>query len=345
MQNFSFIFVIMKKYWIPLLLLLFIAADIFLGSVKLPFHQIWSSVWGGEAPDYVNKIVWNFRFPKMITALLSGMALAVCGVQMQTLFRNPLADPYILGISSGAGLGVALFTMGFSAFGLNSLIPDAVADLGMASAAWIGALAMTFIIMTASQRLKSNMSLLILGIMAGSAGSALIGLLQYLSNAPALKMYVLWTMGSFGNVTGSRLLIMALLCFVGFTISFYNIKDLNVLLMGEQYAHSLGIRLNRVRNRIFIATALLAGSVTAFCGPIGFIGIAVPHLARMIFRNANHRVLIPASGLIGALLMLSADILSQMPGSQNTLPVNTVAALLGIPVIIYVIFQNKAIQE
>ena len=175
--------------------------------------------------------------------------------------------------------------------------------------------------------------------------SALIGLLQYLSNAPALKMYVLWTMGSFGNVTGSRLLIMALLCFVGFTISFYNIKDLNVLLMGEQYAHSLGIRLNRVRNRIFIATALLAGSVTAFCGPIGFIGIAVPHLARMIFRNANHRVLIPASGLIGALLMLSADILSQMPGSQNTLPVNTVAALLGIPVIIYVIFQNKAIQE
>lgn len=335
----------MKKYWIPLLLLLFIAADIFLGSVKLPFHQIWSSVWDGEAPDYVNKIVWNFRFPKMITALLSGMALAVCGVQMQTLFRNPLADPYILGISSGAGLGVALFTMGFSAFGLNSLIPDAVADLGMASAAWIGALAMTFIIMTASQRLKSNMSLLILGIMAGSAGSALIGLLQYLSNAPALKMYVLWTMGSFGNVTGSRLLIMALLCFVGFTISFYNIKDLNVLLMGEQYAHSLGIRLNRVRNRIFIATALLAGSVTAFCGPIGFIGIAVPHLARMIFRNANHRVLIPASGLIGALLMLSADILSQMPGSQNTLPVNTVAALLGIPVIIYVIFQNKAIQE
>jgi len=187
------------------------------------------------------------------------------------------------------------------------------------------------------------MGLLILGIMIGSAGSALISLLQYLSDAPALKQYVLWTMGSFSNVTGRRLVIMAALCLAGLLISIRNIKDLNVFLMGQSYAESLGLSTSRIRNRVFLATTLLAGSVTAFCGPIGFIGIAVPHLCRMIFGNANHRVLLPASALMGACLMLVADILSQMPGSQSVLPVNTVAALLGIPVILYVILKNKAV--
>jgi iron complex transport system permease protein len=200
------------------------------------------------------------------------------------------------------------------------------------------------LIVAASKRLKSNMTLLVLGIMIGSAGSALIGLIQYFSDAPALKSYVLWTMGSLGNVTGNRLLIMSGLCLTGLLISVFNIKDLNVLLMGEQYARSLGIKLSWVRNKIFVATTLLAGSVTAFCGPIGFIGIAVPHISRMIFNNANHRIMIPASALTGSCMMILADIISQLPGSQSVLPVNTVAALMGIPVIIYVIFKNRAVE-
>ncbi|HHV02894.1 MAG: iron ABC transporter permease [Bacteroidales bacterium] len=333
----------MKKLWLLLLLLLLIVADVFLGSVRLPAAEVWSALLSGESSDFVSKIIWNFRVPKMVTALLAGMALSVCGVQMQTLFRNPLADPYVLGISSGAGLGVAFFVMGTSALGTYTPFPW-LSDLGTAAFAWIGALAVMLLIVAASKRLKSNMTLLVLGIMIGSAGSALIGLIQYFSDAPALKSYVLWTMGSLGNVTGNRLLIMSGLCLTGLLISVFNIKDLNVLLMGEQYARSLGIKLSWVRNKIFVATTLLAGSVTAFCGPIGFIGIAVPHISRMIFNNANHRIMIPASALTGSCMMILADIISQLPGSQSVLPVNTVAALMGIPVIIYVIFKNRAVE-
>ena len=333
----------MKKLWVPLLLLLLVAADLFIGSVRLPFSDVWSAITGNEVSEFTCRIVWNFRTPKMITALLAGMSLAVCGAQMQTLFRNPLADPYVLGISSGAGLGVAFFVMGSSLLGIGSVVRW-LSDLGTASFAWLGALGVMLIVVAASARLKSNMTLLILGIMIGYAGSALIGLIQYFSDAPALKSYVLWTMGSFGNVTGTRLIIMTVLCITGLLISIYNIKDLNVLLMGEQYATSLGIPVRRIRNRIFLATTLLAGSVTAFCGPIGFIGIAVPHLTRMIFNNTNHRVLIPASALIGACMMILADIISQLPGSGSVLPVNTVAALMGIPVIIYVILKNRAVR-
>jgi iron complex transport system permease protein len=332
----------MKRLWLPLLLLLLMAADLFLGSVSLNAADVWAALWGNESSDIVYKIVWNFRFPKMVTALLAGMSLSVCGVQMQTLFRNPLADPYILGISSGAGLGVAFFVMGSSLFSIGRHSIPWLFDLGTAAFAWMGALAVMLLVLAASGRLKSNMSLLILGIMTGSAASALIGLIQYFSEAPALKSYMLWTMGSFVNVTGNRLVIMTFLCLAGLLISVYNIKDLNVLLMGEQYAQSLGLSFSKVRNRIFVATTLLAGSVTAFCGPIGFIGIAVPHISRMIFHNANHRVLIPAAALTGACMMILADIISQLPGTQSVLPVNTVAALMGIPVIIYVIFKNRA---
>ncbi|MDD3522775.1 MAG: iron ABC transporter permease [Bacteroidales bacterium] len=334
----------MKRLWLPLLLLVLMVADLFLGSVSLSASDVWAALWGHGSSDIVQKIVWNFRFPKMVTALLAGMSLSVCGVQMQTLFRNPLADPYVLGISSGAGLGVAFFVMGSSLFGVGMLSVPWLFDLGTAAFAWMGALAVMLLVLAASRRLKSNMSLLILGIMTGSAASALIGLIQYFSDAPALKSYMLWTMGSFGNVTGARLLIMTVLCLSGLLISVYNIKDLNVLLMGEEYAQNLGISLTKVRNRIFLATTLLAGSVTAFCGPIGFIGIAVPHISRMLFRNANHRILIPAAALTGACMMILADIISQLPGTQSVLPVNTVAALMGIPVIIYVIFKNRAVD-
>ena len=307
----------MKRLWLPLLLLVLMVADLFLGSVSLSASDVWAALWGHGSSDIVQKIVWNFRFPKMVTALLA---------------------------SSGAGLGVAFFVMGSSLFGVGMLSVSWMFDLGTAAFAWMGALAVMLLVLAASRRLKSNMSLLILGIMTGSAASALIGLIQYFSDAPALKSYMLWTMGSFGNVTGARLLIMTVLCLSGLLISVYNIKDLNVLLMGEEYAQNLGISLTKVRNRIFLATTLLAGSVTAFCGPIGFIGIAVPHISRMLFRNANHRILIPAAALTGACMMILADIISQLPGTQSVLPVNTVAALMGIPVIIYVIFKNRAVD-
>jgi len=315
-------------------------AELSLGSVSFSLHQLYTALIHPQEGDIVAKILWSFRLPKACTALLAGAALSVCGVQMQTLFRNPLADPYVLGISSGAGLGVALFVMGFST-GAFTFAHPWMTDLGMATAAWAGALAVSFFVISAAKRLQSTISLLILGIMIGSVGSAFISLLQYLSSASTLKTYVMWTMGSFSDVGGAGLMIMAILVVLGLVLSVYNIKELNALLMGESYAQSLGIKVIAVKRRIFISTALLAGSVTAFCGPIGFIGIAVPHLARMVFNNADHKVLVPAAALLGALLMLFADLVSQLPGSQSTLPINTVTALLGIPVIIMIILQNR----
>ena len=319
-------------------LLLLFAAELFFGSVSLPFARLWQALAAPGAMTEESIILWSFRLPKACTALLAGAALSVCGLQMQTLFRNPLADPYVLGISSGAGLGVACFVMGFSASSL-ALNAPIFSHIGIAAAAWMGALLVSFFVMAAAKRLRNTMSLLILGIMIGSVGSALISLFQYFSSASALKVFVLWTLGSFGGVSGSRLAVLAVLVIVGLALSVYNIKDLNVLLMGETYAKSLGLSLSAVRNRVFISTALLAGSVTAFCGPIGFIGIAVPHLARMLFRNANHRTLLPATALLGAVVMLLADLIAQLPGSRQILPINTVTALLGVPVIILIIFK------
>jgi len=321
-----------------IMLVLFFLFEIVFGSLSFSLSQIYRALIDPQEIDPVSHILWTLRIPRACTALLAGAALSVCGVQMQTLFRNPLADPYVLGISSGAGLGVAFFVMGFSA-GASTWVAPWLMNLGITSAAWAGALAVSFLLMVAAKRLQNTMSLLILGIMIGSVGSAFISMLQYISSASALKMYVLWTLGSFVNVGGVELFIMAILIALGLILSVYNIKDLNVLLMGEMYAISLGIKMSGVRRRLFISTALLAGSVTAFCGPIGFIGIAVPHLARMIFKNANHKVLIPSCALIGASVMLFADFLSQL--SDPVLPINTVAALLGIPVIIVIIIQNR----
>jgi len=332
-----------RLYYILLFILLafIFMAELMFGSVSITFDRLFHALLHPQAKDFAATILWSLRLPKAWTALLAGAALSVCGLQMQTLFRNPLADPYVLGISSGAGLGVAFFVLAFSTGAWAIRLPW-VLNIGMAGAAWMGALAVSFLVMAAAKRLRSTMSLLILGIMIGSAGSALISLFQYFSTASELKMFVLWTMGSFSHVTGIALVIMTVLVVCGLAISVYNIKALNVLLMGETYAKSLGVNMNAVQNRIFISTALLAGSVTAFCGPIGFIGIAVPHLARMLFNNANHKQLIPASVLLGACLMLLADLIAQLPGSRQVLPINTVTALLGIPVIVLIILKYRA---
>ncbi len=308
-------------------------ADLVFGSANYSIHELFNTTIGRE-------ILFQFRLPKVFVALICGIALSICGLQMQTLFRNPLADPYILGISSGAGLGVALYLMGMSLIGLN---PNntLLQSIGTAGAALIGAVAITILILYTSHKVKGNLSLLIFGVMIGFIASAFVSLLQYTSNAHSLKAYVLWTMGSFAGLDSLQIIILTILISIGIILAIANIKDLNAILHGENYANSMGLNIKKIRNKILISTTLLAGAVTAFCGPIGFLGIAVPHIARFIFKDANHKVLIPASALIGGALTLCADTLSGLPGSSSVVPINTMAALLGIPVILVIIFKKN----
>lgn len=308
-------------------------ADLMTGSVSLSVKDLFSTYLGQD-------ILLSFRLPKAIAALFSGVALAVCGLQMQTLFRNPLADPYILGVSSGAGLGVAIYLMGMSLLGITAE-GTLLQTFGIAGAALAGALAVTLIILYVSTKTNGTLSLLIFGVMIGFIAGALVNLLQYTSNAHALKAYVLWTMGSFAGLGKYQLITLCSMIILGIALGIRNIKDLNAILLGEEYATSMGLNVKKIRTRILISTTLLAGGVTAFCGPIGFLGIAVPHIARFIFKNANHRVLFPAAALIGAAVTLLADAISQLPGSGTVIPVNTVAALLGIPVIIAIIWSRR----
>lgn len=308
----------------------------------MPAKELFAALTGNEVEPWISNILFAHRIPKAITALLAGASLSICGLQMQTLFRNPLADPYILGISSGSGLGVAIFIMGFSAFGVT--LPSSIlANFGIATAAWIGAFGVTLLILLVSTRLKESTSLLIFGIMIASVTSAIISMLQYFAPSAQLKIFVLWTMGSFAGLSAQSIAVMALLIVIGSLLSLYNIKELNALLLGEAYAKSLGINIENTRRRILIATTLLTGSITAFCGPIGFIGIAAPHLARMLFKEANHKVLLPATALLGATVMIVAETISQMPGYSEVLPINTVSALLGAPIILLIILKSKSL--
>jgi iron complex transport system permease protein len=316
-------------------------ADIFLGSVALPAKEVWMVLSGSEhLSPAAEQIILYFRLPKAIVAALVGMALAVSGLQMQTVFRNPLADPYVLGISSGAGLGVALFVLGTGSLAVSGVLLW-LKDFGVAAAGWTGAMIILGLILSASIRLRNNMTILIFGIMIGGAASAIVGVLQYFSSASALKTYVLWTMGSFSNVSPQQLSLLLLAVVAGLLLAVFSTKNLNALLPGDTYAQSIGMNVRRARAVIFISAGLLAGTVTAFCGPIGFVGIAVPHIARMTFRNANHNILIPASILMGTCMMLLCDVISQLPGTGSILPLNTVTALMGIPVVIAIIFRSQ----
>lgn len=321
-------------------MLLFFALDLLTGAVLLPIADVWKALTGGaEVPDYVQAVVMNFRLPKAITALLAGMALSVSGLQMQTTFRNPLADPYVLGISSGSGFGVALFILGTSIWGFSSVLW--VHNLGVALAGWIGAFVMLAVVTAASLRLRDTMSMLVMGIMVGGAVSAMVGVMQYFSEATALKTYVLWTMGSFSAIAPEQLYLMTPAILLGLLAALLTMKWLDALMLGDVYAQSIGLHVKRARTVILLISGLLAGTVTAFCGPIGFVGIAVPHVARMLFGTANHRVLMPATILLGGVVMLVSDIISQLPGTDSVLPINTITALLGIPVIIFIIFRNQ----
>jgi len=311
------------------------AADLAVGSVSLSPRTVWLALTGGDVEPSVRDIVVKIRLLKAITALAVGAALSAGGLQMQTLFRNPLAGPYVLGVSSGASLGVALFLLGAPLLGVAG--HSFVRALGMAGAAWIGAALVLAIVTAASRRIKDIMVILILGMMLGSGIGALVEILQYLSSEAALKSFVVWTMGSLGSVTRSQLPLLLAVIAAGLLLALALVKPLNLLLLGENYARTMGLRITRIRALLLLSTVLLAGTATAFCGPVGFVGLAVPHLARMLFRNADHRVLMPGSMLTGAALLLACDLLSK----PLALPINTITALTGIPVVIFVVLRNR----
>ena len=310
-------------------------ADLLVGSVAVALRDIRAALTGGSCDPAVRDIILKIRLLKAVTALFAGAALAASGLQMQTLFRNPLAGPYVLGISSGAGLGVALFLLGAPLLGVSA--HSFVQSLGIAGAAWLGAALVLLIVMAVSRRIKDIMVILILGMMFGSGVSSMVEILQYLSSEAALKSFVIWTMGSLGDVTGGNLALMLPVITAGLVLSVAVIKPLNLLLLGENYARTMGLNVQRTRTLLFLSTVLLAGTVTAFCGPVGFIGLAVPHLARMLFASADHRVLMPASMLSGAALLLVCDLISK----SLALPINTVTALMSIPVVIVVVVRNR----
>jgi iron complex transport system permease protein len=315
--------------------------DIIFGSTAIPLKDVFKLIFDSDKiQPQTFTILTQFRLPKMFTSVLAGAALSVAGLQMQTLFRNPLAGPDVLGISAGAGLGVALLVLGFSSFvpGFSNLVAG---NWEMAFSAWLGASAVLVLLFFVSFRVKDVTTILILGILFGSAVGAFINLMQYFGNIQNLKSYILWTMGSVGGVTVTQLYVLIPITTVGIFMAFLSSKSLNVLLMGENYAKSMGLNLRNARLFIFLSTGLLTGGVTAFCGPIGFIGIIVPHLAAMVFKTADHKILIPASAGIGAVLLLFSDIITQIPSKSGSLPLNSVTALFGIPILIVIVLRAR----
>lgn len=324
---------------------LLFALDLLVGSVKLSPAEVWWALTGlGNANgdgQTAAAIVRDFRIPKAIVAVLAGAALGASGLQMQTLFRNPLAGPYVLGISSGASLGVALFLLGAPLFALMPTgVGTMVQNIGITGAAWIGAGAIFLLISAVSRRIKDIMAILIIGMMLGSIAGAVVEVLQYFSAEGAVKSFVVWTMGSLGGVTAGQLRLLAPVVLLALAGSIAVVKPLDALMLGEQYARTMGVNVGLTRTVVFINTTLLAGTVTAFCGPVGFLGLAVPHIARMLSGEARHRVLMPASMVLGAAIMLGCDILSGCVG-RTPLPVNTITALVGIPVIILVVVRGR----
>ncbi len=312
---------------VALTLFLFLL-DLAVGAVAVPLGDVWAALTGGDCPRATAKIILNIRLIKAVVALLAGAALSVSGLQMQTLFRNPLAGPYVLGISSGASLGVALVVLA----GVGS-------SIGIAGAAWLGAAIVLVVIAAVGHRVKDIMVILILGMMFSSGIGAVVQILQYVANDESLKMFVVWTMGSLGDVTLNQLTVLIPSIVTGLLLAVVTIKPLNLLLFGEEYAVTMGLNVRRSRGLLFLSTTLLAGTVTAFCGPIGFIGLAMPHVTRMLFRNSDHRVLVPGTVLSGASVLLLCDLVSKL----FTLPINAITALLGIPIVVWVVLRNKSV--
>lgn len=313
-------------------LLLFVC-DLCYGGADIGMKHVFAALTGGDCPSSVRTIVLHIRLIKAVVALLAGASLAASGLLMQTLFRNPLAGPYVLGVSSGASLGVAVFILGAPLLGLT----QALGGLGIAGAAWLGSALVLGLTAAVAIRIRDIMVILILGMMFASGVSAIVQILQYLSDEESLKAYVIWTMGSLGDVTSAQLAVFVPAVLVGLLLAMCAVKPLNLLLFGEDYARTMGLSPRRSRALIFTSTVLLAGTVTAFCGPIGFIGLAMPHVARLIVGDSDHRVLLPATMLTGSAVLLLCDIVSKF----FVIPVNAVTAFLGIPVVVWVVLRNR----
>ena len=332
----------MKKIYllIPLAVLLFIA-NLAYGSIDIPFGEVFNILTGGES----SKSVWQFivmesRLPQAITALLSGMSLAVSGLMLQTAFRNPLADPSIFGISSGAGVGAALVILLFG----GSLTAGALSFSGFAAVfagAFIGAVAVMAVVFMFSLVVKNDIMLLIIGIMIGYLASAAISLLNYFATEEGVKSYVVWGMGNFGGVPMRLLPHYSAVCLFGLFASLLLIKPLNIIQLGESYAENLGINTSRIRNYLLVITGLLTAIVTSFCGPISFIGLAVPHIAKMICRTSDHRIQMPLTMLAGAITALACNLCCTLPSSGSLLPLNAITPVIGAPVVIYVILKRR----
>lgn len=310
---------------LALLSMTLFAVDICIGSVTIPPGDILAALTGRPVDDKTYTIIIDIRLIKALTALIAGIALSVSGLQMQTLFRNPLAGPYVLGLSSGASLGVALL-----------LLTGAGSALGIAGAAMAGAAVVMGLLLLANERIRDIMTLLILGILFSSAIGAVVQILQFVSHEQELKAYVVWTMGSLSEVTAPQLAILASCAGAGLLTALFTLKSLNLIELGDTFARSVGVNLRQSRFLLLTSTTLLAGSVTAYCGPIGFIGMAVPHIARGLLRSADHRMLVPASALIGAIVLIACDIIAR----RFLIPINAVTSLAGIPVVIYVILRK-----
>ncbi|MCX7986578.1 MAG: iron ABC transporter permease [Bacteroidales bacterium] len=323
-----------------LLVLLFFFIDIVIGNAEVPVGDLIRSIISPSEYSTASMIFYNFRLPKALAAVITGVALGISGLLTQTYFRNPLAGPDVLGISSGASLGVAFVLLVISQF-LPSLGSSPVGNWTIIVAACVGAAATMLMITLVSGIIRDHVTMLVFGLMVGAAFSSAIIVIQYLSNETLLKSFVVWGFGSIRHLGLNHLAIMSPFIALGTLLSFFSVKNLNALLIGEKYAQTMGINLARARVLIFISIILLAGTITAFCGPIAFVAITVPHLSRMLLRTNDHFVLIVASLLTGSLMMLLSDILSHLPGSNISLPINALTSLMGIPLIIAIILRKK----
>lgn len=315
-----------------------------MGSVDIPLKSILHTLTGNDlAKESWQYIILQYRVPKAITAVLVGSGLSICGLLMQTLFRNPLAGPFVLGISSGASLGVAILVLGVSIFS-GSIAGMAFSNLGLAFAASLGAFFVLGAVMIVAKKVKNTMSILIIGLMFGSFTAAIISVLAYFSSAENLQQYVFWTFGSLGNLGWDEIFILSIIYVLSISILLTIIKPLNSLLLGENYAVSLGVNLKKTRNITLLVTGLLTGVITAFSGPIAFIGLAVPHLTKLLIKTSNHRILLPSVAVAGAIVMLISDTIAQLPNSEYSLPINAVTSLFGAPIVIWLLVRKRKIS-
>ena len=319
--------------------------DLSLGSVKISVKDLFHIIFGEAPKKSWEYIFFNFRLPKAVTAILTGAGISVAGLQMQTLFKNPLAGPSVLGISHGASLGVAVFVLSSTAiFGISTNFQETLGSWGLVFFAIGGSFLVLFSVLFASARLSDNVTVLIVGMMFGFITGAVVNILQYFSDPELIQNFLVWTFGSLSGVTWSQLYMMGPIIVLMLLLSLIYSKQMNALLLGENYATGVGVNVSRTRMKLILITSVTAGTITAFTGPIAFIGVAVPHLARLLFRTSNHKVLIPATMMCGTMIMLICDIVSQLPGLQTTLPLNSITALFGAPVILAIIIKNKKMK-